>query len=79
MKHLEFPVSAAAVHLHGREFHDQDYFESVSAPLDETAPGSAAETGTAVPAVAREPPQVSRVVRVVRVVMARVSVLWRRE
>ncbi len=75
MKQLEFPVSAHAVHLHGREFHDQDFFESVSAPLDGLAPSGAAETHTAVPAVAREPSQASRVVRVM---MARVSVLWRR-
>jgi len=79
MKHLEFPVSAHAVHLHGREFHDQDFFESASAQRDELAPGGAGEARTAVPVVASEPPQVSRVVRIVRVVMARVSVVWRRD
>ncbi len=26
MRHLDFPVSAAAVRLHGREFHDQDFY-----------------------------------------------------
>ncbi len=26
MKQFDFPVSAAAVHLHGREFHEQDFF-----------------------------------------------------
>ena len=32
MKHLDFPVSAAAVHLHGREFHDQDFFVAAPPP-----------------------------------------------
>ena len=32
MKHLDFPVSAAAVHRHGREFHEQDFFDVAPAP-----------------------------------------------
>ena len=32
MKHLDFPVSAAAVHRHGREFHEQDFFDVTPAP-----------------------------------------------
>jgi len=39
MKNLDFPVSAAAVHLHGRQFHEQDFYESSSAPVKaEAAP-----------------------------------------
>jgi len=39
MKNLDFPVSAAAVHLHGREFHEKDFYESSPAPVrTEVAP-----------------------------------------
>ena len=31
MKQLDFPISAAAVHLHGREFHEQDFFVPAAA------------------------------------------------
>ena len=33
MKHLDFPVSAAAVRLHGREFHEQDFYTSANLPI----------------------------------------------
>ena len=44
MKHLDFPVSTAAVHLHGREFHDQDFYASagLSAGPDTGSAGAAA-------------------------------------
>ncbi len=35
MKQLEFPISAAAVHLHGREFHAQDFYDTARAPADQ--------------------------------------------
>jgi hypothetical protein len=33
MKNLDFPVSAGAVRLHGREFHAQDFLDVSSAPV----------------------------------------------
>lgn len=46
MTHLDFPVSAAAVHLHGREFHEQDFYTSANLP---TGPDTGLLSG-AVPA-----------------------------
>ena len=41
MKHLEFPISAAAVHLHGREFHAQDFYDTARAAADQESDTSA--------------------------------------
>ena len=43
MTHLDFPVSAAAVHLHGREFHEQDFYTSAKLP---TGPDSGLVSGS---------------------------------
>ena len=47
MQHLDFPNSAAAVRLHGREFHEQDFFDAAAQP---------ASNDTGVPADASPPP-----------------------
>lgn len=63
MKQLDFPVSAAAVHLHGREFHEQDFFvssivpsEHVDLPLaeDSASPAGADHVDSGRPAHGRE-------------------------
>ena len=47
MTQLDFPNSAAAVRLHGREFHEQDFFDAAAQP---------ASHDTGVPADASPPP-----------------------
>ena len=57
MKQLDFPNSAAAVRQHGREFHEQDFFEAVPAsaahPPFGTAGGSPARVVNDYPKHAR--------------------------
>ena len=63
MKQLDFPISAAAVHLHGREFHEQDFFvpsfvpsEHVDIPVadDRVSPAGADPVDSSRPGHGRE-------------------------